>query len=333
MQMISFNWLNMLAMTILTHWSVQSQTPMIANGQVQLVQAQEAIFHDFVVPKSDSFNLLILEAEGGDGGWIEYTYIDRFNTPRMQRVSAGEGATVSANYRIGTGFNEIPPGTILRVIAGNRGQWAKYDLLPNGDYGAGGGGGTAILMSRDNGNKWELLLVAGGGGGAGVHKNENEIKYYPGLPGTSNENGVGGGQLREMAEGGSRGDGGQSNQQTGGGGGAFTDGQHQNGILNYGNAGWKDHSLSKQPLGGLGGIQDDLHNGGWGFGGGGSGAIGGGGGGGYSGGGAGMPGFGGGGGGSFINTNTAHPLNSSKQQNSDTNNPGDGYVRYLFTKQ
>ncbi len=333
MQIISLKQLYVLAITAMSAWTVQAQTPMIANGEVQLVSAQKEVFHDLVVPKPDSLNLLILEAEGGDGGWIEYTYVDRFNTPRMQRVSAGEGATVSANYRIGTGLNEIPPGSILRMIVGNRGQWAKYDLLPDGDYGAGGGGGTAILISKDNGQKWEILMVAGGGGGAGVHKNATEIKYYAGLPGSSAENGVGGDPLSMMVQGGARGEGGQSSQQTGGGGGAYTDGQHQDGILIYGNAGWKDYNLSKQPLGGVGGIQDSLRDGGWGFGGGGSGATSGGGGGGYSGGGAGLPGYSGGGGGSFINTNTTHPANYSKQQNSDTNNPDDGYVRYLFTRQ
>ena len=305
---------------------------MLCNGEVQLVSAQNETYQDLVIPKQDSLNLLILEAEGGDGGWIEYAYIDRFGAPRMQRVSAGEGATVSASYRIGTGINDISPGSILRIIVGNRGQWAKYDLLPEGDFGAGGGGGTAILLSNDNGLSWQLLMVAGGGGGGGVHNQNAEIKYYSGRPGSAGEDGMGGGQLHQMVEGGNRGDGGQSMNQTGGGGGAYSDGQHLDGSLYYGNAGWKGYQLSKQPLGGLGGTQKGLQNGGWGFGGGGSGSQSGGGGGGYSGGGAGMPGFGGGGGGSFIGTTGIYPVNHSSQQNNETDNPGDGYVRYLFTK-
>lgn len=305
---------------------------MLCNKEIQLVSAQQESYLDLVVPKQDSLNLLILEAEGGDGGWIEYTYIDRFGAPRMQRVSAGEGATVSANYRIGKGFNDIPPGSTLRVIAGNRGQWAKYDLLPDGNFGAGGGGGTAILLSKDNGLSWQLLLVAGGGGGAGVHKQNEEIKYHPGQPGSSGEDGSGSGQLHEIVEGGTRGSGGQSTSLTGGGGGAFTDGRHENGSLYNGNAGWKDYRLSGQPLGGLGGTENGLRNGGWGFGGGGSGAESGGGGGGYSGGGAGITGFGGGGGGSFVSTAGINPIHQSKQPNNVTNNPGAGYVRYLFTK-
>jgi hypothetical protein len=216
------------------------------------------------------------------------------------------------------------------MIIGKRGQWAKYDLLSDGNFGAGGGGGTAILLSKDSGANWQILLVAAGGGGAGVQKVDGETNYHPGEPGLSSEYANNGDLVQNTAQGGSYGSGGSSVGLSGGGGGAFSDGLHDKYNLNYGNAGWKDHKMFGQPLGGLGGTETGARNGGWGFGGGGSGFESGGGGGGYSGGGAGLPGFGGGGGGSFVDTISISAMHYSKKTNDETNNPGDGYVRYLF---
>ena len=145
-----------------------AQTPLALDSQVQQVLSEDEQFQDFIIPKNDSLSQLILEVKGADGGWIEYTYKDRFNTIRTQRVQSGEGTMVSAVYSIGAGFGEIPPGSTLRMMIGKRGQWAKYDLLMPGNFGASGGGGTAILVSKDRGNTWRILMVAGGGGGAGV---------------------------------------------------------------------------------------------------------------------------------------------------------------------
>jgi len=308
-----------------------AQTQLETSGAVMLVLGDSEMFHDYVVPSLDSLVNLILEVEGADGGWIEFTYTDRFNMARTQRVNGGEGATVSAKFNIGNNLGDIPPGAILRMIIGQRGDWAKYDLLENGNYGAGGGGGSAILISKTNGKNWNVLLVAGGGGGAGVQKSSEVIHNNPGMPGNSGEIGIGGDE-REIAAGGRMGRGGESVDFSGGGGGAYGDGTHEPGILQYGNAGWKDHELSGIPIGGVGGIQSNTHRGGWGFGGGGSGDKSGGGGGGFSGGGAGYSGFGGGGGGSFIESNFVSPQNGNKQQNGNTNNPGDGCVRYKITK-
>ncbi|MCB0563408.1 MAG: hypothetical protein KDD01_03445 [Phaeodactylibacter sp.] len=313
--------------------AVFSQPFLTADGEVHSIKALEETYQDFNIPEDTEFGQFNLEIEGADGGWIEYTYLDRFGTKRTQRVNGGEGATVSATYRIGYGGGQLPPRSVLRLIIGNRGERAKFDLLSEGGYGAGGGGGSAALLSKDNGATWQIIMVAGGGGGGGVDTKEIDTKYNPGLPGSSGEDGLGGEHSKmEAMPGGIRGSGGQSSGITGGGGGVYEDGQHETGALYYGNAGWKDHKLSGQPLGGLGGTEKDCYNGGWGFGGGGSGAEGGGGGGGYSGGGGGTPGFGGGGGGSHINSFTAQPLTVSKKQNGDTNNPEHGRVRYQFAK-
>ena len=311
-----------------------SYQPLITDGEVQTVNAAGEQYIDYILPEKPNFDQLILEAVGADGGWIEYQYYDHFKSVRSKRVNGGEGAMVTATYSVGVG-RSIPPGSVLRFVIGNRGHWAKYDLLGDGGNGAGGGGGTAILLSKDSGVTWTLLLVAGGGGGAGVRFREdrNEIEMNAGQPGTSAEHGIGGQHHKYlMADGGMQGSGGHSSENTGGGGGAFKDGEHSKGLLIQGNAGWKDYKLNEQPLGGLGGIQKEGHNGGWGFGGGGTGLEGGGGGGGYSGGGAGMQGCGGGGGGSYINMTGIFPLNVEKVENGETNNTGDGYIRYKCIK-
>ena len=312
----------------------ENTQPLITDGKVQTVLANGERFVDYFVPEQADGDQLILEVVGADGGWIEYQYHDHFETVRTKRVNGGEGAMATAIYSVGRG-RSIPPGAILRFVIGNRGHWAKYDLLNSGGYGGGGGGGTAILISKDSGTTWAILMVAGGGGGGAVRfpDGRNEMEWNAGYPGASTENGLGGQHYRDlMAKGGEQGRGGHSNERTGGGGGAFDDGVHTQGVLYHGTAGWKDYRLNGQPLGGLGGIDKEGHQGGWGFGGGGSGLEGGGGGGGYSGGGAGMQGYGGGGGGSFVNKTGFFPDKVEVIENGNTNNTGDGYIRYKFLK-
>ena len=308
---------------------------LIADGVIHTISSKHERYQDFVVPnRLHGYNQIIIEAEGADGGWVEYTYHDRFDTRRTKRVNGGEGATVTAVYSVAAGNPNITPGAILRFIVGVRGHYAKYDLLSDGYFGAGGGGGTAVLISKDGGANWKLLLVAGGGGGAGLRflNHKEDVELNAGQPGSSNEHGYGGTHHNIiMADGGLHGEGGRSYKNTGGGGGAFGDGKHTVGQLYYGNAGWKDKKLSEPPMGGLGGMQKGCVNGGSGFGGGGSGKEGGGGGGGYSGGGAGKNGFGGGGGGSYVNHLETYATNVNKIQNDNTNNSGDGYVRYKFS--
>ncbi|MEZ5038704.1 MAG: glycine-rich protein [Saprospiraceae bacterium] len=326
----SFSCLSILFFFLGSAAAQENYHTLMADGEVQTVNANGERFVDYIIPEQPGFNQLILEAVGADGGWIEYQYQDHFKALRSKRVSGGEGAIVTATYSVGHGGN-LPSGSMLRFVIGTRGHWAKYDLLTSGGYGAGGGGGTAVLLSKDRGATWTLLMVAGGGGGAGVRFREDrdEIELNAGLPGISGEHGAGGQHHKQvMADGGMQGSGGQSYQSTGGGGGAFKDGEHLAGVLIHGNAGWKDFRLNEQPLGGLGGIPQEGYRGGWGFGGGGSGLEGGGGGGGYSGGGAGMQGYGGGGGGSYVNQTSIFPTNVEKVENGNTNNTGDGFIRY-----
>lgn len=305
-----------------------SQQALITDGTVNIIEADVERYLDFIIPRTMNSGQLNLEAEGADGGWIEYNYYDRFNTARTQRVNGGEGATISATFDVGTGFGQIPPGSILRFIIGNRGQKEKIDSIPAGGIGAGGGGGTGVLLSKDNGNSWHLIMVASGGGGGAIKIFKGEIKSRSGFPGSSEEVPTKSSQVKEIATGGTRGGGGHSFELTGGGGGAYEDGIHKHGLLNYGTAGWKEHRFGAAPLGGLGGSQEGSRDGGWGFGGAGAGNKGGGGGGGYDGGGAGQPGIGGGGGSSFVEKTVVRSIRISKKQNEDTDNPGHGFIRY-----
>ncbi len=320
-----------LLLAAMPNW-VHAQWSLVRDGSVQVVESKKEAYYDVVVPSNLAFNKILLEIKGADGGWVEYNYEDRFNAERTMRVNGGEGAIVNASYSIGNSESQIPAGSILRFIIGNRGRNAKFNLLSQGGYGAGGGGGTAVLLSTDSGRNWSILLVAGGGGGAGIDIEKLDTHYNPGLPGLSGEEG------REMKDaristmsGGRRGSGGQASGSTGGGGGAFSPGQSAANQLFNGDAGWKEHTRFGEPLGGVGGFQDNYPSGGWGFGGGGAGAEGGGGGGGYSGGGAGTPGFGGRGGSSYVNTYTISPIEYFSQQNDNTNNSQDGWVKYKIT--
>ncbi|MEL7118332.1 MAG: hypothetical protein AAFO07_02795 [Bacteroidota bacterium] len=317
---------------LIAAFPAQSQDYLKTDSDVQIINSIIENYQDFIVPDDNTLKELNLELEGADGGWIEYNYYDRFRRSRTQRVNGGKGANISLTYEIGNGNGQIPPGSILRFMVGNRAQREKIDEVPHEGIGAGGGGGTGVLLSKDGGSKWHLILVAGGGGGGAIKIEEEEIRTSPGLPGVVERTNTTHVYTRQVKASGSIGDGGEFHQLTGGGGGAFKDGKYEKGMLYYGNAGWKNRNFGEEPLGGLGGTHEDCRDGGWGFGGGGSGHQGGGGGGGYSGGGAGLPGFGGSGGSSFVERTIVRPINVSKQQKGNTDNPGDGYVRYQFVK-
>lgn len=145
--------------------SAPAQPLLIADGDVQTIEALEETYQDFIVPNDATFGQFNLEIEGADGGSIEYSYLGRFGAKRTQRVNGGEGA--SATYSVGKGSGQVSPGAILRFIIGNRGERAKFDLLSHGGYGAGGGGG------------------------AGVATKEIDTQYNPGLPGYSGDDGRG----------------------------------------------------------------------------------------------------------------------------------------------
>ncbi|MEZ5038697.1 MAG: RICIN domain-containing protein [Saprospiraceae bacterium] len=112
---------------------------------------------DMTVPNTVAYDYLRLEVRGADGG-------SRINTALITpfKTKGGGGALIKGYLKIGTGENEVPPGSTVRMIIGLSGgtyNEAGYLL-------AAGGGGTGLFVRKPNESSWETIIVAGGGGGA-----------------------------------------------------------------------------------------------------------------------------------------------------------------------
>lgn len=262
---------------------------------------------DFLVPDDVSAEYLYLRAEGGDGG---YRHIQDGNTTRF-KVAGGAGATIEATFAIGTGDNEIPPGSTVRMIIGTKG----YHRATQTEAGCPGGAGTAVMLKRRGEAEWRILVVAGGGSGA---FSDCCTKIKTGNSAEVVEEG-GHGSGPSSSAGGKNG---QDGSSPGGewvprspGSGAFGEGP--------GN-GWPggDTDPTTLPTG------SNWNGSGWGFGGGGRAGTIGGGGGGYSGGGSPGSYSTGGGGGSHVNG--ALRVEERRTKNSPTLNTQDGFIQYEF---
>ena len=281
---------------------------------------------DFMVPYNATAKYLYLHAEGGDGGKRQVK--EAWGNTRFT-VNGGAGATVKANFEIGTGDNMIPPGAILRFIIGKKGETRTAQTTA----GSPGGAGTAVLVKKPVAGDWHLLMVAGGGGGA--YSDCCTVKREGHQANTGKNGGQGGGSGGTGGTDGSYGREGSKHEWTGtGGGGAYEDND-----WDTGQAGWKGartgssgsyvYHRSVLPTGGSAntdGASDNYVKGAWGFGGGGNGDTSGGGGGGYSGGGSGKSYYPGGGGGSYLNETFVR--SKFMQANGTTNDPEDGFVEY-----
>lgn len=273
------------------------------NQEIKISVDQDYI--DYKVPEVKASSFLYIEAKGADGGkYTCWAKIDR---------GGGKGAVAKGVFKIGTGDNEIAPGTTIRLIVGKKGS--NNDSCDDG--GAGGGGGTGVLILPVGGTSWSNesspLIAAGGGGGA--------AKFGDGRAANTESMGRAG-----MKSGGEASNGG-INKEPGGcsleaeGGASFRKNVSSNLYSNTAKAG--------KPEGGQGG--DNKANGGFGFGGGGGSAgSGGGGGGGYSGGGAGYDqDKAGGGGGSFVNP-TFGLVYDTITADGATKSPGHGYIKMML---
>jgi hypothetical protein len=226
----------------------------------------------FMVPTTDSYQILAFGAQGGDSGTLIFANGQMF-------VGVGGRGT-----EIGGDFN-LMAGEILQVAVGGAGAGGSGVLIPGNIPGGGGGGGGSFVVGPGN----TPLVIAGAGGGGGLNVGLDD----PGNPGEGG---------RTDPNGGGPGGG------TGGNGGGF----RNNSFSGGGGGGFFSAGASATPGGGGGAAFPDLAggsagdeggNGGFGGGGGGFDFGCGGGGGGYSGGGAVASGHegcaGGGGGGSF----------------------------------
>ncbi|MCB9333508.1 MAG: hypothetical protein H6574_20810 [Lewinellaceae bacterium] len=326
---------------------------LLQDGAMHKISSQGDNYLDLTVPQPGSSPYLSLNLRGADGG--KGSIHDIFG--KITRVGrGGQGAAVSAVFKIGNGNNELLPGSKIRIIVGNKGgDEINQDNLTYLSRKGGGGGGTGVLYlpvgsDTTNPNNWKILIVAGGGGGGWAAP---LTASYDGRPGHVTKNAFGDTDGGSLIPGRS----GYGGADMSGGGGTNHDFSHLiiDGVqalngdascdvytrnLPYSGKGLFTIVSGKiLPTGGKGGSANTLpgsvNTGGGGFGcggGGGRNQWSAGGGGGYSGGMAGMNGTDtynrGGGGGSFILSTYALAGSSIMTQNDVTDNASDGYVDY-----
>ncbi len=309
---------------------VWAQPALNADNNIHFVNYNGS-FQDFTVPVNAAF--ITLNLKGGDGGSARAFYDDG-TTSASCTAPGGLGAAVTAEFAVGDGPNQIPPGSIIRFIIGNAGESGN-----NFTFSAGGGGGASgILYKAPFASSFTPLTIAAGGGGAyrGIFVTTC-TDNSPGQGGNYGNNGDTGGGDLNPGGGGSGGNGGGSNGALagGGGGGYFSDGDGVTcvgltaslGIVtNIAGEGHRAEETGSAPGQGEGCTSfSSWKNGGFGYGSGGGGNDVGGGGGGYSGGGSGGSTGGGGGGGSYVN---AIRISESGSDGSTTNSPTSGLASY-----
>lgn len=280
--------------------TLSSQTELVCDGTVQRID-YSGTFVDFVIPDDPTVDEIEFTLKGGDGGFAMLT--------NSCKSDGGEGATVTARFKIGAGDDAIPRGATLRFVVGRAGEKGTgNNVLFTGSTYGGGGGGTGLLYKEPEDPLWTIVAVAGGGGGAYQGRLVGFcIDSKEGHGGRDVEAGGDGDGGLNPGDGGTFGDGGRAGglagiELSGGGGGYLTRGggvRCSGRDIGQGEAGY--------PEGGAGGGSEGcfgltFRDGGYGFGGGGVGTGSGGGGGGYSGGGGGGSTGAGGGGGSYVKT-------------------------------
>jgi VCBS repeat-containing protein len=273
-------------------------------------------FRYFRIPDSSPYDVIEFTVKGGDGGKARVT----FGTFPSSTAGGGSGANITARFNIGTGPDEIPPGSGVGFVVGHQGYSGE---IPANTITGGGGGGSAVLImpppprafASPRKVVWEPIVVAGGGGGA-----------YNNLFSATSAGGSGAHFVGKGSTGGG------SHGASGGGGGFLGTGEEIPCVTTLlwasgeGFPGLRAGGNGGDPTG----LCDNGHrNGGYGFGGGGaSGAVtfnGGGGGGGYQGGDGGWSGSGGSAGRSYVHTMKA---SVSSLAGSSTTNPAHGYISW-----
>lgn len=302
---------------------LSSQTELVCDGTVQRID-YSGTFVDFVIPDDPTVDEIEFTLKGGDGGFAMLTNNCKSN--------GGEGATVTARFKIGEGDDAIPRGATLRFVVGRAGEKGTgNNVLFTGSTYGGGGGGTGLLYKEPNDPLWTIVAVAGGGGGAYQGRLVGFcIDSKEGHGGRAVEAGGDGDGGLNPGDGGTFGDGGRAGglagiELSGGGGGYLTRGggvRCSGTDIGQGEAGY--------PEGGAGGGSEGcfgltFRDGGYGFGGGGVGTGSGGGGGGYSGGGGGGSTGAGGGGGSYVKTGSEERSITAGGTTDDT---FDGFATY-----
>ncbi|MBK8969587.1 MAG: ricin-type beta-trefoil lectin domain protein [Lewinellaceae bacterium] len=132
-----------------------------ADGQLHRVNSPGDTYIEFAIPDPCPYQYLNITARGGDGG--------NRTVNNNVKAKGGEGATMGGLYKIGTGYNQLRPGTTIRLVIGRAGN----SRLNNANaIGSSGGGGTGVIYEKREVRTslyyypWHVLAIAGGGGGA-----------------------------------------------------------------------------------------------------------------------------------------------------------------------
>ena len=280
---------------------------MIQDGNVYTITSSDTDYNqeylELKIPSSPNYDYILLTAKGADGG--------RAKNTRVTIADGGAGAQAIGIFKIGTGDNELVPGSTLRFLVGRVGE--------QDDWSGSGGGGTGVAYQEKGASSWKTLLIGGGGGGGAISKNTWQTK--------STHSGGSGSISSDAATG-------YSTDY--GGGGLYA----KEGVSYSDNTGNPAIDSTNAPYGGNGGTNCGGPTGGWGYGGGGAGTekkdlkgiagVGGrgGGGGGYTGGEQGDTGKAGTGGVSYV-WNAV--IASTKLTAPSTSSPQDGSIAYQFT--
>lgn len=164
----------------------------IQNGGEAMIPQQGIVYQDFTVPNNTTRPYLKFTARGGDGGKAWIVGLKGFKYVTKHTAQGGQGATVSATFRIGNGVGELKPGSRIRTIVGAHGESGRNCKGCLGMTGGGGGGATGIIYlpagaDENVPDNWHILLVASGGGGGCAGTGG---KDWSGRPGQITENGT-----------------------------------------------------------------------------------------------------------------------------------------------
>ena len=115
--------------------NAEFQTDMITMGVQTLgFKSDDDLVYDLRVPKSTTSRYLYIHAEGADGGKRQ---VKEAGGATRFTVNGGAGASIAGVFEIGTGTNQIPPGSAVRVIVGEKG----VTMIDQATTGCAGGGG------------------------------------------------------------------------------------------------------------------------------------------------------------------------------------------------
>ena len=140
---------------------------LVQDNGIHRIDQPGTYYTDCTVPQPGLYPYLTLHLRGGDGGKI---WIQNLFKKTVRTGQGGQGATISAVFKIGTGANELKPGSKIRFIVGRGGDSHTNCSACIGTFGGGGGGGTGVLYLPVGADEtvpanWKILAVAGGGGG------------------------------------------------------------------------------------------------------------------------------------------------------------------------